>query len=342
MTKRGPALVIIAVLASCGGRSSRRALSDDDGATAGESSVGATGGGGNGAGVGGTGDTGGTGANTGGNGGAGGVAGASGRSCRDCPAEQLCTPEHACVPYECRLETESCGTPLCEGGGDCSVSWGPLTELPTVETQGLCYADGRLFVVEAGLGNVRSFSWPDLSPLARTAIPGSVFGDCATIGAALYFPGQNGIGRLDLASGDITVPAFRIRGTWARAVAADEGTLWASLDGGPELVRYSLDGTPLGQVPNTMTANECDGLEATPTGLWCIDLASRVLFKLSKQDGSVLAGPFFSQPSYALALIDGRLWAADDGFVYDPEGGLTGPDQPVEGIHPLILAGVEP
>jgi hypothetical protein len=112
-------------------------------------------------------------------------------------------------------------------------------------------------------------------------------------------------------------------------VAWDDGSLWVSADDAASLFRISLTGEVLAVLPNRGTTNACDGLEATSTGLWCLDLATMALIKFSKLDGAVLAGPFFVPARNGLAVIDGTLFGATDGFVYDPQGGTIGVNGPI-------------
>jgi hypothetical protein len=240
----------------------------------------------------------------------------------------------------CDLATESCGAALCEGEQSCSASAGPLLAIPNQQAHGLCFHDGEILLVAGG--SLQRFGWPDLEARRSHRLGPQVLGDCALLDGVVYYPDvrASSIGTLVLSTGEGNLYAIGAPAPAPRAVAADQGTLWVSTDTSPLIFRLSTKGDLLGDVPNTATTNACDGLEATATGLWCLDLASTVLFKLSKQDGSVLAGPFFGPPLYGLALIHGTLWSASTGMQYDPEGGLTGSS--VGGLVPFVLNGVAP
>jgi hypothetical protein len=242
----------------------------------------------------------------------------------------------------CDLATESCGTPLCEGAETCSATAGPLIPLPRREPDGLCYSAGEVLLVEDGA--LRRFGWPDLEARQSHRLGNTLLGDCAVIDGVVYYPdiGAGSIGTLVLSTGEVSPYALGAPFSRPRAVAADQGALWVSADSTAMITRISTTSDFLGELPNTGVTNACDGLEATDSGLWCLDLAARVLFKLSKQDGTVLAGPFFGPPLMGLALIDGTLWGGSTGMVYDSQGGLIGPPGSVGGLVPLELHGILP
>jgi hypothetical protein len=214
--------------------------------------------------------------------------------------------------------------------------------MPQRQPDGLCYYAGEVLLLEDGA--IRHFGWPDLEARRFHLLGRDLLGDCAVVDGVVYYPdvSAGSIGTVVLSTGTVTPHAFGALASAPRAVAADEGALWVSADGTPTLSKLSTTGTLLGEIPNTGATNACDGLEATTTGLWCLDLAAMVLFKLSKQDGVLLAGPFFGPPLAGLALIDGTLWAGSTGMVYDVQGGLRGLPGQVGGLVPLELDGVEP
>jgi hypothetical protein len=246
------------------------------------------------------------------------------------------------VPLDCDLATESCGAPLCEGEQPCSATAGALVPLVNREPDGVCYHDGEVLLVEDGA--LRRLGWPDLVARQSHRLGGTLVGDCAVIDGVVYYPdvSAGSIGTLVLSTGAVSPYAFGTPSAEPRAVAADQGALWVAADATPMLSRISTKGEFQREIPNTGVTNACDGLEATVSGLWCLDLAGKVLFKLSKEDGTVLAGPFFGPPVMGLALIDGTLWGASTGMVYDAQGGLTGSSGSVGGLVPFELQGVLP
>jgi hypothetical protein len=241
---------------------------------------------------------------------------------------------------------EQCEPSRCEDEAGCGVSSGEITPLTAGSTMlGLAYDGTSLFVLERLEVEFRlkRLSWPALEPIVWFGLANAQFlGDPAVLDGFMYVPDkvQTSIARVDLTSGKVTeLPSPALEPT---AVAADGDALWVSADGeAKQLFRISLAGELLGQVANTVANTGCGGLEATSTGLWCLDREATTITKISKEDGSVLAGPFFVPPRVGLTLIDGQLWAGSDGSTYAGSA-VIAPPVPSSGIGPLELRGVTP
>lgn len=276
------------------------------------------------------------------------TAGSGAIDCALCREGSYCSMSGECVRFSCSLSSELCAPSACEGAGEsgCGLSSAEITPLAGVsDLKGLCHDGTDLFVVDDAAGSILRLSWPGLESLAKYPAPGPLLGDCGVLDGAVFFASYRkaGVGRLDLASSQVSYVALPARISKLRAVASDGEALWVSADEPRRLFRVSPRGELLATIPVSTTTNGCDGLEATPTGLWCLDLARMTLSKLSPTSGVVLAGPFFAPPRRGLALIDGTLWAGSDGLVYALDGfGLTGTDDRFSGIAALDLFGTTP
>ncbi|MFZ5897546.1 MAG: hypothetical protein ACOY0T_41235 [Myxococcota bacterium] len=259
-----------------------------------------------------------------------------------CSKGVYCEFDGPCHSFECTLAQEACTPVTCEGGPPCNVQSGPVTGLPASQLRGICFDNSDLFVVDAGTSRVMRYVWPDLQLISSFPIQNGLPGDCAVVADTFYYTDArwNSITRVDLASGSIQ-PSIAAPALHPRSLAADEEGFWVSCDETPQIFLVNLTGSVIRSIPNKVTTNACDGMAATPTGLWCLDLAQMALWKLSKQNGTVVAGPFFSAARQGLTIIGGVLYGTSDGFVYDPQGHLSGPPERINGIAPYILQNVE-
>lgn len=274
-------------------------------------------------------------------------------NCGECCLGEVCLSDVGCRAFSCDTAAETCSLTICSQPGDCGLEPGSMTTLGlAARPLGLCYADNELFIAQND-GAVVRLAWPSFELIGTIPSVRAYPGDCAVLDGFLYYPNVSGaypnvtsgsIVRVDLATSSTSV-AFPSPAPRPRAIAADGNTLWISADDASQvLFNVSAESATLGHLlrtlPLTAMVNACDGLVATPTGLWCSDIAAAALLKISKQDGTLLEGPFFMPPWYGLELIDGNLWAASDGFVYDQTTGfLTGPNDAKRSVATLGLHG---